>query len=92
MAGNQYMLFLCRPMLQALFGPAFPRVILGGAGRVKYAESLKRSPDIPYKKTGEHPESRVEQIALVAMGQIYVVRAACIVSGRVVVGFTIYRG
>ncbi len=45
-------------------------VVFGGAGGVKHPEMLQRLPEVPHQKSRQPPESGVEGVRLVSVGQV----------------------
>ena len=78
MSCDQDAVILSGPSGQGTFHLLFFRVILRGAGRIQETSSFQRFPDISDQETGRAPQDAVEEICLVAVGQIDFPLTVCI--------------
>ncbi len=78
MSCDQDAVILSGPSGQGTFHLLFFRVILRGAGRIQETSRFQRFPDISNQETGRAPQDAVEEVGLVAMGQVDVPAPVCI--------------
>lgn len=55
---------------QKLFYAVFLRIISGGACGIQNAEAFQRLPEVTYQKTGLLPADGIEEVSLMAVGQV----------------------
>lgn len=68
--GNQDVMFLPGPMLQALLRLLLACIVFGRAGRVKDSVPLKGFPQISDEEAGKAPVCGIEQIRLMPVGEV----------------------